>query len=87
MTVVVLPDELLQMPVRAQLAQAGVQTSFHYPPIHRFSAYADASSPSLPQTDAVSRRLITLPLFAHMEDEQGALVVEQERSTVSKPAA
>lgn len=84
LAVIVLPDDELQTPVRALLAEAGIQTSVHYPPIHHFSAYADATSRSLPQTDAMSRRLVTLPLFAHMEDEQVALVVEQVRTAVSK---
>jgi dTDP-4-amino-4,6-dideoxygalactose transaminase len=86
LAVIVLPDEVLQTPVRAQLAEAGIQTSVHYPPIHRFSAYADAASRPLPQTDAISQRLVTLPLFAHMEDQQVALVVEHVRAAVSNPA-
>ena len=28
--------------VRTSLDRAGIQTSVHYPPIHRFTAYADA---------------------------------------------
>ena len=47
-----------------------VQTSLHYPPIHRFTHYAPLSSRSLPVTEAVADRLVTLPLFPHMMDEQ-----------------
>jgi dTDP-4-amino-4,6-dideoxygalactose transaminase len=42
----------------------------HYPPIHRFSAYeAIGSSRRLATTDAVAGRLVTLPLYPHLTDE------------------
>jgi dTDP-4-amino-4,6-dideoxygalactose transaminase len=61
--------------VRLQLAERRVQTSLHYPPIHRFSAYRDGGR-ALPRTEAAASRLVTLPLFAHMRDDQVAAVVE-----------
>jgi dTDP-4-amino-4,6-dideoxygalactose transaminase len=64
--------------LRAALAARGIQTSLHYPPIHRFSIYADGA-PELPLTDAYSARAITLPFFAGMTDEQQDLVVEALR--------
>jgi dTDP-4-amino-4,6-dideoxygalactose transaminase len=59
---------------RAALAQRGVQTSMHYPPVHRFSIYA--GSRELPVTDAYAARAVTLPLFAHMTREQQDRVIE-----------
>jgi dTDP-4-amino-4,6-dideoxygalactose transaminase len=50
--------------VRSKLADARVQTSLHYPPIHRFSIYE--GGPDLPLTDAYAARAITLPLYPHM---------------------
>lgn len=50
--------------VRESLAAARVQTSLHYPPIHRFSIYGGGQE--LPLTDAYALRAITLPLFPHM---------------------
>jgi dTDP-4-amino-4,6-dideoxygalactose transaminase len=64
--------------LRAALAARGIQTSLHYPPIHRFSIYADGA-PELPLTDAYSARAITLPFFAGMTDQQQDLVVEALR--------
>src|SRR4051812_8722012 len=62
---------------RAALADRGVQTSVHYPPVHRFSIYAEAAQGAdLPLTDAYAARAVTLPLFAHMTDSQHDLVVE-----------
>jgi dTDP-4-amino-4,6-dideoxygalactose transaminase len=55
--------------VRDELSAAGVQTSVHYPPAHRFSMY-EAAAAHLPVTDEAARRALTLPLFAHMADEQ-----------------
>jgi dTDP-4-amino-4,6-dideoxygalactose transaminase len=62
--------------VRIQLAERGIQTSLHYPPIHLFSAYRDRRARQLPRTEAAASRLVTLPLFAHMRDEQVAAVVD-----------
>ena len=61
--------------VRAALHERGIQTSLHYPPVHRFSIYADVA-PVLPLTDAYAARAITLPLFAGMTDAQLDLVVD-----------
>jgi dTDP-4-amino-4,6-dideoxygalactose transaminase len=51
-----------------RLRESGIQSSIHYPPTHRFRAYE--ASVVLPVTDAVSPRLLTLPLFSTMTDEQ-----------------
>ena len=62
--------------MRTFLRERGIQTSVHYPPIHRFSAYAQEAGRSLPETDIVSGRILTLPLYAHMEDEQVEMVID-----------
>jgi dTDP-4-amino-4,6-dideoxygalactose transaminase len=63
--------------VRAALSENRIQTSVHYPPIHRFTHYS-GSEPgrALPRTEAVAERVVTLPLFAHMRDDQVELVIE-----------
>lgn len=61
------------------LKRLGIQTSLHYPPIHRFSYYQarfSASLPSLPQTEAAAARLVSLPLFPSMRPEQFQAVVD-----------
>jgi dTDP-4-amino-4,6-dideoxygalactose transaminase len=72
----VLPAPEMQAELRAHLRERGVQTSLHYPPIHRFTEYAGQSGRPLPVTDDVSGRLVTLPLFSHMRDEQVDLVID-----------
>ena len=71
--------------LRAALAAGGIQTSLHYPPVHRFSIYADGA-PELPLTDAYSTRAVTLPLFAGMTDGQQDLVVDALRDFIRAQA-
>ena len=70
---VVLAAGLDRDAVREHLSSAGIQTSVHYPPAHRFAIYAAARA-DLPATDEAARRCLTLPLFPHMTDEQVELV-------------
>jgi dTDP-4-amino-4,6-dideoxygalactose transaminase len=72
--------------LRARLGEAGIQTSVHYPPIHAFSAYRRPDA-ALPRTDAVAGRLLTLPLFGHMTDDQAEAVVEGVRSLLAVGAS
>lgn len=47
----------------------GIQTSVHYPPIHRFTYYQDRfPGLSLPQTEAFSARVLTLPLHPRLSE-------------------
>lgn len=51
--------------VRNQLAEAGIQTSVHYPAVHRFSIYRGFYT-KLERTDYVSDNLITLPMYSKL---------------------
>jgi dTDP-4-amino-4,6-dideoxygalactose transaminase len=51
----------------------GVQTSIHYPPVHRFHIYQQdgfRSRSALPLTDEAADREVTLPLYPTMQAEQ-----------------
>jgi dTDP-4-amino-4,6-dideoxygalactose transaminase len=77
LAVVVLPEDVSRDAIRESMRERGIQTSVHYPPIHRFSAYADSDAPrALPQTDAIAERILTLPLFGHMTDAQVEAVAD-----------
>ena len=77
LAVLVLPEGADRDEFRASLGQRRIQTSVHYPPIHQFSAYRDiAPRRALPVTDAVSPRLVTLPLYGHMSDDDVSAVTE-----------
>jgi dTDP-4-amino-4,6-dideoxygalactose transaminase len=77
---VVVDDGIDRDRFRHELADRGVQTSVHYPPVHRFSIYRGDCS--LPVTDTYARRSITLPLFAHMSEEQRDHVTDSIRSVL-----
>ena len=78
LAVVVLSEGISRSGVQEAMRQRRIQTSVHYPPIHRFSAYADGagSRRELPRTDDVGDRVLTLPLYPHLEDAQVEQVAE-----------
>jgi dTDP-4-amino-4,6-dideoxygalactose transaminase len=62
------------------LRDAGIQTSIHYPPIHRFSHYvklAGGTPKSLPLTEQYSERVVTLPFHPGLTGSDVALICEQ----------
>ena len=61
--------------IREFMHAAGIQTSVHYPAIHRFSIYR-ASCASLPQTEYVTDNEITLPMYAALSMEDVDLICD-----------
>jgi dTDP-4-amino-4,6-dideoxygalactose transaminase len=55
--------------VRARLAESGIQTSVHYPAVHRYSTYERLQA-DLQKTDYVADNEITLPLFRNLTQQQ-----------------
>jgi dTDP-4-amino-4,6-dideoxygalactose transaminase len=81
---VVLADPERRPEFMRALAKQQIQTSIHYPPIHRFSSYrklwpADYAH-RLPQTEDATSRLVTLPLFSTMSDFQVERVISSTRA-------
>jgi dTDP-4-amino-4,6-dideoxygalactose transaminase len=78
LAVVLLPDGTDRIAVRERLTEKRIQTSVHYPPIHRFTAYSELGGRrELPRTDAVADRVVTLPLYAALTDDQVDTVVRE----------
>ena len=70
--------------VRDTLHSSGVQTSVHYPAVHRFSIY-QTSSAHLPLTEYASDHLITLPMYSKLTELDVEQVVEAlKRAVLSK---
>jgi len=66
---VVLPEATNRQAVVDALRAAGVQTTIHYPPVHRFSYYLDRfPNVSLPRTEDFADRELTLPLHPKLEE-------------------
>ncbi|HBF35364.1 TPA: DegT/DnrJ/EryC1/StrS aminotransferase [Candidatus Sumerlaeota bacterium] len=61
----------------AALRERGIQSSVHYRPVHTFSAFREAyPGVSLPLTEQIGLRVLTLPIYPAMSDEQVRVVVE-----------
>lgn len=61
---VLLPEGTDRKAVMEKLKAQGIQTSIHYPPVHLFSYYRERFGVlSLPRTEEVAARELTLPLY------------------------
>lgn len=72
---ILLPEGSDREAFREAMKKDGIQTSFHYPPIHQFQIYLQEGE-ELRMTENVARRQVTLPLFPGMTDEQQDWVIE-----------
>ena len=72
---VLLPEGADRQSFREALKADGIQTSFHYPPVHHFRIYRQEGE-ELWMTETAARRQVTLPLFPGMTDAQQNLVIE-----------
>ena len=72
---VLLPEgNIRREQIMEYLAEHGVQTSIHYRPVHTFTAYQDFVA-SLPRTEAVASRILSLPLYPTLQESQIDYVV------------
>ncbi len=55
--------------MRNGLAERGIQSSLHYPPIHQFSVFNTTHEQVLPTSETFARSMITLPMYAGLADE------------------
>lgn len=68
---VVLPRGVNREGVMDRMKGRGIQTSIHYPPIHRFTHHGASErvrKEGLPRTDDLADRELTLPLYPRMSD-------------------
>ena len=69
---VLLKENIVRQDFMNYLKNKGIQTSIHYPSIHQFKYYKKEygyEKGSLPFTEKVSDREVTLPLYPSMKDE------------------
>lgn len=73
---VLLPEGANRTQFMAEMKARGIQTSIHYPPIHHFSYYRQAfGGESLPLTEMVGEREVTLPLYPALTPADVEIVV------------
>jgi dTDP-4-amino-4,6-dideoxygalactose transaminase len=80
---IVLEEGIDRSDFRARLSARGVETSIHFPPLHRSSAHRGASP--LPLSEAFGERAVSLPIFPHMEGWQQELVIEAALEAAARP--
>jgi dTDP-4-amino-4,6-dideoxygalactose transaminase len=62
--------------VMRQLADAGIETrAYFYPPVHEQTYFRRYATRPLPNTEALSRRVITLPFFTTITDDEVDYIV------------
>jgi len=82
---VVLPESMSRDAFRDAMSRHGIQTSVHYPPLHRTTLYA--SDIDLSVTEDYASRTVSLPLFAQMSEEQQELATSGVRDALSRRAS
>jgi dTDP-4-amino-4,6-dideoxygalactose transaminase len=81
---ILLPLEVDRTAFMEQMKSQQIQTSIHYPPIHKFTAYKnDYENISLPLTENIAAREVTLPLYPTMTNEDVLLVVQAVRDSIN----
>lgn len=68
--------------IREQLANQGIQTSVHYPAVHKFSIYKEYYT-ELPNTDYLVDNLITLPMYSKLEEKQIQFISDKLKEIIS----
>lgn len=60
------------------LQEQGIQTSVHFPAVHRFSVYQEYRA-ELPNTEYVSDNEVTLPMYAALSEEEVEYICDKVR--------
>ncbi|MCK6540418.1 MAG: DegT/DnrJ/EryC1/StrS family aminotransferase, partial [Anaerolineales bacterium] len=83
---ILLPDGTPRESFMENMKAQGIQTSIHYPPIHRFSAYRDLNPPgaaNLPQTESAATREVTLPLYPALSEDDIRFVAKAVQTSLA----
>jgi dTDP-4-amino-4,6-dideoxygalactose transaminase len=67
--------------IREMIHAEGIQTSVHYPAVHKFSTYKELGA-VLPQTEYVTDNEVTLPMYAALTEEQIDFICEVVKKAV-----
>jgi dTDP-4-amino-4,6-dideoxygalactose transaminase len=84
---VLLPRGVDRFEFMEGMKEQGVQTSIHYPPVHKFQIYQQGGTTrgnTVAVTEEAAGREVTLPLFPTMQDEQVEWVVQSAQHILGK---
>ena len=82
---VLLPSWVNRDQLMSELRNVGIQSSIHYPPVHRFSYYQKLfPQVSLPNTENYHARELSLPIHPSLKECEVEIVVDSIRGLISR---
>ena len=84
---ILLPSGIPRETFMENMKTLGIQTSIHYPPIHRFRAFngdAILAPQGLTITESLATRQVTLPLYPSLSDQAVGYVVEAVQESLAQ---
>jgi len=83
---VLLPEGSDKLKLMEAMKAQRIQTSWHYPPVHTFTAFKDGRdwSGALRLTEAIAIHEVTLPLYPGMHDGQVETVVQALKASLEQ---
>lgn len=82
---IILPEDVDRREFMESLKADGIQTSIHYPPIHKFQSYSHiytADRHSLCNTEIISSREVTLPMYPNLNSKDIEFVVRSIQNVI-----
>jgi dTDP-4-amino-4,6-dideoxygalactose transaminase len=80
---ILLNENIDRIELMKKMRSYGIQTSIHYPPVHRFSNYRDLDTGSLPYTEIVGKQELTLPLHPLLDFKEIDYIVQKLKECIS----
>lgn len=80
---ILIPRYILRSSVVNYLTKKKIQTSLHYPPIHKFS-FLNQKKLRLKQFDSISKSMLSLPFYPSMKKNQLTYVVKELANAINK---
>lgn len=77
-------NSALRDEIRSELETVGIQTSIHYPAIHRFEIYKEFNTKDLPITETFCDAEITLPMYGKLSDDEISYIASNLKLCVKK---
>lgn len=69
--------------VRNKLLEKGIQTSVHYPAVHRFGFYQNERQAVLPNTEYVTDNEVTLPMYSRLTTNEIDYVTTELKNAIA----
>ena len=69
---------------RAYLSEKGIQTSVHYPCVHRFKVYQEFATDKLKKTEYVADNEVTLPMYGSLTEDEIRYICEAVKKGIKE---